>query len=76
MKIRNFVEIPKMNQWINAGYTIIPKDLLKLFPKSGDVETAVYPKLVQTDELYAFLINDGYNWKAIDTHKDLKEINE
>ena len=76
IKIKNFAEKPKMNQWINAGYTVMSKDLLKIFPKNGDVETDVYPKLVKTGELYAFLINDECNWKSIDTHKDLKEVNE
>ncbi|MBI4009996.1 MAG: nucleotidyltransferase family protein [Candidatus Aenigmarchaeota archaeon] len=75
VKIKNFVEKPRMNEWINAGYTVIPKDFLRLFAKNGDVETDVYPKLVKTGDLYAFLLDDKYYWKSIDTHKDLKEIN-
>jgi len=74
-KIKNFVEKPKVNEWINAGYTVVPKDLIKIFPKMGDVETDVYPKLSQSGELYAFLLDDSYSWKSVDTHKDFKEIN-
>lgn len=74
-KIKNFVEKPKINEWINAGYTVVPKDSIKIFPKRGDVETDVYPKLSQSDGLYAFLLDDSYSWKSVDTHKDFKEIN-
>jgi len=76
IKIKNFVEKPRIKEWINAGYTVMPKSLLKLFPKNGDVETDVYPKLVKTGELHAFLLDDSYNWNSIDTHKDLKEMNK
>jgi len=75
VKVTNFVEKPRMSEWVNAGYTAIPKNLIRLFPKNGDVETDVYPKLVKTGELYAFLLDDSYDWKSIDTHKDLKGIN-
>ncbi len=75
IKLKKFVEKPRMKEWINAGYTVIPKDLLKLFVKNGDVETDVYPKLVKSCELHAFLLADSCNWRSIDTHKDLKELN-
>ena len=76
VKIKNFVEKPRVKEWINAGYTVIPRALIKIFPKKGDVETEVYPKLVENGEMYAFLLDDKYNWKSIDTHKDLKEVNK
>lgn len=75
VKIKNFVEKPRVNEWINAGYTAMPKSMLKLFVKNGDVETDVYPKLVKGGKLFAFLLEDSYNWKSVDTHKDLKEMN-
>ena len=74
IKIKSFIEKPMIKEWINAGYTVMPKILLKLFPKDGDVETDVYPKLSKAGELYAFLLDDKSEWKSIDTHKDLKEI--
>lgn len=75
VKIKSFLEKPIMKEWVNAGYTAIPMDLLKMFPKKGDVETDIYPKLVKNGELFAFLLDKKYYWKSIDTHKDLKEVN-
>lgn len=74
-KIKRFVEKPRMGEWVNAGYTVIPKGLIGIFPEKGDIETTVYPKLVKDGKLHAYFLKDSCTWKSIDTHKDLKEVN-
>lgn len=74
-EIESFVEKPKMNDWINAGYTVLKKESVKEFPEKGDVETDVYPKLQNERKLIGFLIDEKYFWKSIDTSKDLREMN-
>ncbi len=73
--IENFVEKPKMNEWINAGYIILKKSTVKLFPQKGEAEKSVYPVLQRQNDLLGYLIEDKYFWKSIDTTKDLKEVN-
>lgn len=75
-KINRFVEKPRMDEWVNAGYTVIPKSLAGVFPEKGDIETSVYPKLVKDGQLHAYFLEDNCNWRSIDTHKDLKEVNK
>lgn len=74
-KLESFIEKPKMQEWINAGYVALKKSALEIFPEKGDVEKLVYPKLQEKGQLLAYFIDDKYFWKAIDTSKDLREVN-
>lgn len=74
--VEKFIEKPKMDVWINAGYTVLKKSTLKTFPEKGDIEKTVYVELAERKELSGYLIGEEYFWKAIDTPKDLKEANE
>lgn len=74
-RIDSFVEKPKMDEWINAGYLILKKDVFKMFRGRGDAESEVYPLLQKRGELLGFLIDDKYFWKSIDSIKDWKEVN-
>jgi NDP-sugar pyrophosphorylase family protein len=74
-RIDSFEEKPKMNDWINAGYTVMKRSVIDDFPDKGDVETQVYPKLQADGEILGFMIEDKYFWKSIDTSKDLREMN-
>lgn len=75
-EIENFVEKPKMNEWINAGLIVLKKSVLQIFPKEGEAEIEVYPKLQQKGELLGYLIEEKYFWKGVDTTKDWKEANQ
>ncbi len=74
-KIDEFVEKPKMKEWINAGYIVLKHPTLALFPEKGEAEKMVYPKLQEQGVLMGFLIGDKYFWKSVDSIKDLKELN-
>ncbi len=75
-RIDMFEEKPKMNEWINAGYTVMKRSTIDIFPEKGDVETEVYPKLQDEGSIVGFMIEDKYFWKSIDTSKDWREMNK
>ena len=74
-QIEDFVEKPKMTEWINAGFLVLQKNTLDMFPKKGEAEREVYPILQKQGKLLGFLIGNEYFWKGVDTSKDLTEAN-
>jgi len=71
-RIVQFREKPILNLWINAGITIFNQDSLDYFPDKGMIEIDVYPKLVKDRKLFAFKMEPGAFWTAIDTPKDVE----
>jgi len=72
-KIEKFEEKPKIsNYWINAGLYYLEKDIIKLLPKIGNIETTVFPKLAAMNSLHAAKYEKVF-WCSIDSHKDIEE---
>ena len=72
-KIEKFEEKPKLaNYWINAGLYYLEKDIVKLLPRVGNIETTVFPKLATKNNLHAVKYDKVF-WYSIDSHKDIEE---
>ena len=72
-KIKKFEEKPKIsNYWINAGLYYLEKDILKLLPRTGNIETTVFPKLAAMNKLHAVKYDKVF-WYSVDSHKDIEE---
>ena len=75
-KVEKFEEKPKLaNYWINAGLYYLEKDLVKLLPRIGNIETTVFPKLVAMNNLHATKYEKVF-WHSIDSHKDIEECSK
>lgn len=73
-RVTRFVEKPRMEKWINAGVYVLSKEIEPLLPKVGDIETATFPKVVETGRFY---VHRSYDyWRGIDTQKNLEEARE
>src|SRR5574340_291266 len=72
-KIEKFEEKPMLaNYWINAGLYYLGKDIVKLLPKVGNIETHVFQKLATMNNLHAIKYEKVF-WHSIDSHKDIEE---
>lgn len=72
-RIEKFEEKPKIsNYWINAGIYYLEKDIIKLLPRIGNIETTVFPKLASMKNLHAVKYEKVF-WYSIDSHKDIEE---
>jgi len=72
-KVEKFEEKPKLsNYWINAGLYYLEKEIIKLLPKIGNIETTVFPKLAAMNNLHAVKYEKVF-WHSIDSHKDIEE---
>ena len=68
--IQDFVERPRLSQWINGGFFLFEKSVLDLIPPDKDVnlEKEVLAQLAEMGELMAFR-HDGF-WQSMNTMKD------
>jgi len=71
--IKGFKEKPELALWINAGIYIIQPEVRELLPDVGDHEEITFPELAEKGQLQAFQTRAF--WKAVDTVKDLNELN-
>lgn len=73
MKVERFEEKPEMfNYWMNAGVYYLKKDIVKSFPKSGNLESTTFPILAGNGKLNVVKYSDVF-WKSIDSYKDMEE---
>jgi NDP-sugar pyrophosphorylase family protein len=70
--IREFREKPELPYWINAGIYLLNWEVLLRFPDEGDHEDTLFPQLATEGTLSAYQFN-GF-WRAIDTAKDLADL--
>lgn len=70
--VRNFVEKPTLDYWINAGVYAFRPEVLDWLPERGDIERTGFPQLAEARRLAGLGFQDVY-WKSIDTVKDLEE---
>lgn len=67
-----FIEKPTLPYWINAGIYVLSRDVIGLFPDTGDHEATIFPRLAEQRRLGAYKSRDY--WRAVDTIKDLTEV--
>ena len=73
-RVTAFREKGELPIWINAGIYVLNLSVRPKLPDIGDHETATFPYLVETGQLYAF--KSQAFWKTIDNHKDIQEVEE
>lgn len=72
-KVEMFEEKPELsNYWMNAGIYYLQNSILKLLPKSGNIEHTAFPRLAKTGDLHAVKYEKSF-WYSIDSHKDIDE---
>jgi glucose-1-phosphate cytidylyltransferase len=72
--VKNFVEKPKLPHWINSGIHVMNPDIFDLLPEKGSLEQEVLPLLAKGSEIAVF---EHYGfWRAVETVKDLEEMNK
>jgi len=75
-KVEKFEEKPQLaNYWINAGLYCLEKDIVKLLPKIGNIESTVFPTLASMNNLHAIKYEKVF-WYSIDSHKDMEECSK
>jgi len=74
--IYDFVEKPQLDIPINAGLSIISKDIIDRFPDKGQMETTIFRELTKEQKFYSYLVPNENFWMSIDTEKDYIIANE
>jgi len=70
-----FVEKPKMKEWINGGFFVFSRKIFGYIEKAGgELEDEVFSALVREGELVAYP-HSGF-WKCMNTFKEWSELNE
>lgn len=73
-RVLRFQEKPLLPYWINGGIYILSRGVYPYLPDQGDHEETTFPQLAQEGKLAAFKISTF--WRAVDTVKDLSEVNQ
>ncbi len=71
-RIRGFREKPELPYWINGGVYVLRRQVEEFLPEKGDIEKETFPILAEKGLLGSYK-SRGF-WRAIDTIKDLSEI--
>ncbi len=72
-RVIGFREKPTLPYWINGGIYIFSPEIFPYLPDQGDHEDTTFPELSQAGKLGAFM--SSAFWRAVDTVKDLSEVN-
>ena len=72
-RVIGFREKPTLPYWINGGIYILSPEIYSCLPDQGDHEDTTFPELSQEGKLGAF--KSSAFWRAVDTVKDLSEVN-
>lgn len=74
--VKGFTEKPLLRDyWINAGIYALRPQALKYFPERGDLEKTAFPAMAREGVLAAVRYENVF-WKAIDTFKELEEVDK
>lgn len=71
--VKKFIEKPVLKEWINGGFMIFKKEFFD-YLGIGEMEHAGLQRLTKTNQLSLFL-HEGF-WHAVDTYKELEELNK
>ena len=69
-----FQEKGFLQQWVNGGIYVCNRTFLESFPDYGDHETELFPTLARLGLMQAIRCPEF--WMSLDTHKDLKIIQQ
>ncbi len=72
--VTGFREKPMLPYWINAGIYILSRAVMARFPREGDHESELFPRLAEEGRLQAFS-SDAF-WRSVETPKDLREAQD
>lgn len=70
--IDEFTEKPVLNDWVNGGYMIFNREVLK-YLKTGETEHPALKRLAKEKQLSLYK-HDGF-WACVDTNKELNDLN-
>lgn len=70
-KVKKFTEKPILADWVNGGYMVLNKKVLKYLNK-GETEHPALVKLAKENQLSIYK-HEGF-WYAVDTYKELEEL--
>lgn len=74
--VKGFTEKPLLRDyWINAGIYALRPRALKYFPERGDLEKTAFPAMAR-DGVLAAVKYENVFWRAIDTFKELEEVDK
>jgi NDP-sugar pyrophosphorylase family protein len=75
-RVESFEEKPLLEHYINAGYYCLSRRVLRLLEKfkTGNIEHTAFPELVARGQLAHYKEEGNLFWVAIDTMKDLEEV--
>lgn len=72
-RVVGFREKPVLPYWINGGIYVLSREVYGCLPDRGDHEDTTFPQLASEGKLGAFKTQAF--WRAVDTVKDLSEVN-
>jgi glucose-1-phosphate cytidylyltransferase len=72
--VNGFVEKPRSEHWVNAGFFCFSKQALGLLGPESVLEREPLERLAATGQLRAYR-HDGF-WACMDTHKDVIELGD
>ncbi len=70
--VKKFKEKPVLADWVNGGYMIFNKKVMKYF-KPGKMEHDALKRLASENQLSLYKHDDF--WYAVDTYKELEDLN-
>ena len=71
--VEKFEEKPELsNYWMNAGIYYLQNSILKILPKTGNIEHTTFPRLAKSGNLHGIRYDKVF-WHSIDSHKDIDE---
>lgn len=71
--VNKFVEKPVLNEWVNGGFMVFNKSFFS-YLREKEYEHEAFKRLIPEKQLSLF-VHDGF-WFAVDTYKELEELNE
>lgn len=71
--VKEFLEKPVLNEWINGGFMVFKKSFFKYIHR-GEFEHAALKRLVRERQLSVYT-HDGF-WHSMDTYSDVDSLNK
>lgn len=72
-KVKEFVEKPKINDWVNGGFMVFRKDFFK-YLRENELEHPALKRLIKKNQLSLYS-HMGF-WHSMDTYKDVQDLNK
>ena len=69
---KSFLQKPRMKEYVSGGFMVFKKEVLN-YLNNGNIEDC-FSKLIEERQLSIYE-HDGF-WKAMDTYKEMEELNE